>query len=179
MAASKGGQRFIKENRAPRVHIEYEVETFGAKEKVALPFVLGVMSDLSGKSHVEKKSLDKRDFVEFDMDNFDQRMAAIAPRVAFNVDNTLTGEGGKLAVDMTFKSMEDFSPGEIAKKVPALAKLLEARQELNDLMLYMDGKDGAQDLLDKVLKDPSLMKALAAAKPADDASSASDDAADA
>jgi type VI secretion system protein ImpB len=172
--AVKSGQRFIKENRAPRVHIEYEVETFGSRQKVSLPFVMGVMSDLSGKSHVEKKSLDKRDFVEFDMDNFDQRMAAIAPRVAFNVDNTLTGEGGKLAVDMTFKSMEDFSPGEIAKKVPALAKLLEARQELNDLMLYMDGKDGAQDLLDKVLKDPSLMKALAAAKPADDASAAGD-----
>jgi type VI secretion system protein ImpB len=72
---------------------------------------------------------------------------------------------GKLGIDLTFKSMEDFSPGQVAKKVPALAKLLEARQQLNDLMLYMDGKDGAQDLLDKVLKDPSLMKALAAAKP--------------
>lgn len=166
--AIKSGQRFIKENRAPRVHIEYEVETFGSRQKVSLPFVMGVMSDLSGKSHVEKKALDKRDFVEFDMDNFDQRMAAIAPRVAFNVDNKLTGEGGKLGVDVTFKSMEDFNPGQIAKNVPALAKLLEARQELNDLMLYMDGKDGAQDLLDKVLKDPSLLKALAAAKPAAD-----------
>jgi len=163
---AKSGSRFIKENRAPRVHIEYEVETFGSRQKVSLPFIMGVMSDLSGKSHVEKKTLDKRDFTEFDMDNFDQRMAAIAPRVAFNVDNTLTGEG-KLAVDLTFKSMDDLTPGEIAKRVPALAKLLEARQELNDLMIYMDGKDGAQDLLDKVLKDPSLMKALAAAKPAD------------
>ncbi|SFS03789.1 type VI secretion system contractile sheath small subunit [Sphingomonas jatrophae] len=168
---SKSGQRFIKENRAPRVHIEYEVETFGSRQKVSLPFVMGVLSDLSGKSHVEKKSLDKRDFVEFDMDNFDQRMAAIAPRAAFNVENTLTGEG-KLAVDLTFKSMDDFDPGAIAKKVPALAKLLDARRELNDLMLYMDGKDGAQDLLDKVLKDPSLMKALAAAKPAGEAASA-------
>ncbi len=163
---AKSGQRFIKENRAPRVHIEYEVETFGSRRKVELPFVMGVMSDLSGKSHVEKKSLDKRDFVEFDMDNFEQRMAAIAPRAAFNVDNTLTGEG-KLSVDLTFKTMEDFSPGSVAKSVPALAKLLEARQELNDLMLYMDGKDGAQELLDKVLKDPALMKALAAAKPAE------------
>lgn len=166
MASTKSGQRFIKENRAPRVHIEYEVETFGSRQKVTLPFVMGVMSDLSGKSHVEKKSLDKRDFVEFDMDNFEQRMAAIAPRAAFNVDNTLSGEG-KMSVDLTFSSMEDFSPGAIAKKVPALAKLLEARQELNDLMLYMDGKDGAQDLLDRVLKDPSLMKALASAKPSD------------
>ena len=98
------------------------------------------------------------------MDNFEQKMEAIAPRAAFTVENTLTGDG-KIGVDLTFKSMEDFSPGQVAKNVPALAKLLEARQQLNDLMLYMDGKDGAQDLLDKVLKDPELMKALAAAKP--------------
>jgi type VI secretion system protein ImpB len=160
---AKSGQRFIKENRAPRVHIEYEVETYGARQKVELPFVMGVMSDLSGKSTVEKKTLDKRDFAEFDMDNFEQRMEAIAPRAVFQVDNTLTGEG-KMGVDLTFKSMEDFSPGAVAKKVPALAKLLDARQELNDLLAYMDGKDGAQDLLDKVLKDPELMKSLAAAR---------------
>jgi len=160
---AKSGQRFIKENRAPRVHIEYEVETYGSRQKVELPFVMGVMSDLSGKSLVEKKTLDQRDFVEFDMDNFEQKMEAIAPRAAFVVDNTLTGEG-KLGVDLTFKSMDDFGPGAIAKNVPALAKLLEARQELSDLMVYMDGKDGAQGLLDKVLKDPDLMKALAAAK---------------
>ena len=163
--AGKSGQRFIRENRAPRVHIEYEVETYGAKQKVELPFVMGVMSDLSGKSHVEKKEASKRDFVEFDLDNFEQRMEAIAPRAVFQVENTLTNEG-QLGVDLTFKSMEDFSPGAVAKKVPALAKLLEARQELNDLLAYMDGKDGAQDLLDKVLKDPELMKSLAAAKPA-------------
>jgi len=169
---AKSGQRFIKENRAPRVHIEYEVETYGARQKVELPFVMGVMSDLSGKSNVEKKPLDKRDFSEFDMDNFEQRMEAIAPRATFQVENTLTNEG-KLGVDLTFKSMEDFTPGAVAKKVPALAKLLEARQELNDLLAYMDGKDGAQDLLDKVLKDPELMKSLAAAKPSDGAEESS------
>jgi type VI secretion system protein ImpB len=167
MASAKGGQKFIKENRAPRVHIEYEVETYGSRVKTSLPFVMGVMSDLSGKSLVEKKTLDKRDFVEFDMDNFEQKMEAIAPRAAFVVDNTLTGDG-KMGVDMTFKSLDDFSPGAIAKNVPALAKLLEARTQLNDLMLYMDGKDGAQGLLDKVLKDPDLLKALAAAKPVED-----------
>ena len=161
--SSKSGQRFIKENRAPRVHIEYEVETYGSRQKVDLPFVMGVMSDLSGKSQVEKKSLDKRDFSEFDMDNFEQRMEAIAPRAVFQVDNTLTHDG-KLGVDLTFKSMEDFTPGKVAQQVPALKKLLEARQELSDLMSYMDGKDGAQDLLDKVLKDPELMKSLASAK---------------
>jgi type VI secretion system protein ImpB len=168
---SKTGQRFIKENRAPRVHIEYEVETYGSRQKVELPFVMGVMSDLSGKSEVEKKTLDKRDFLEFDMDNFEQRMEAIAPRAVFQVQNTLTGEG-KIGVDLTFKSMEDFTPGAVVKQVPALNKLLEARQELSDLMAYMDGKDGAQELLDKVLKDPDLMKSLASAKPASDASEA-------
>jgi len=161
---AKSGQRFIKENRAPRVHIEYEVETYGSRQKVELPFVMGVMSDLSGKSHVEKKVLADRDFLDFDMDNFDQRMAAIAPRAAFNVDNTLTGSG-KMSVDMTFNSIEDFSPGAVAKQVPALAQLMEARQQLNDLMLYMDGKDGAQELLEKLMKDPDLMKALSAAPP--------------
>jgi len=168
---SKTGQRFIKENRAPRVHIEYEVETYGSRQKVELPFVMGVMSDLSGKSEVEKKTLDKRDFLEFDMDNFEQRMEAIAPRAVFQVENTLTGDG-KIGVDLTFKTMEDFSPGAVAKQVPALNKLMEARQELSDLMAYMDGKDGAQELLDKVLKDPDLMKSLASAKPASDASEA-------
>ena len=166
MSASKSGQRFISQNRKPRVHIEYEVETFGSKQKVELPFVMGVMSDLSGKSHVEKKAMNDRDFVDFDMDNFDQRMAAIAPRAAFNVENTLTGEG-KMGVDLTFKNMNDFDPGEVAKRVPALNKMLEARQQLNDLMIYMDGKDGAQDLLDKLLKDPELLKALAASKKAE------------
>jgi type VI secretion system protein ImpB len=91
-------------------------------------------------------------------------MKAIAPRAAFQVENTLTGEG-RMAVDLTFNGMDDFSPGAIARNVPALAKILEARQQLNDLMIYMDGKDGAQGLLEKVLKDPDLMKALAAAKP--------------
>jgi type VI secretion system protein ImpB len=169
--SSQSGQRFIKKNRAPRVHIEYEVETYGARQKIELPFVMGVMSDLSGKSEVEKKTLDKRDFLEFDMDNFEQRMEAIAPRAVFQVDNTLAGDGSKLGVDLNFRSMEDFSPGAVAKRVPALAKLLEARQELSDLMAYMDGKDGAQDLLDKVLKDPALMQTLVASKgeaPADD-----------
>lgn len=160
--AGKSGQRFIKENRAPRVHIEYEVETFGAMQKVELPFVMGVLSDLSGKSKVEKAGVNDRKFEEYDMDNFEQKMAGVAPRAAFNVENTISGDG-KLGVDLTFSSMQDFSPGAVAKNVPALRKLLETRKELHDLMLYMDGKEGAQDLLDRVIKDPELMRALAAA----------------
>lgn len=163
MVSARGGQRFIKENRAPRVHIEYEVETYGSRQKIEIPFVMGVMSDLSGKSLVEKKPHDQRDFVDVDMDNFEERMERIAPRAAFTVENTLTGEG-RLGVDLTFKTLEDFNPGQIARGVPALAKLLEAREQLNDLMLYMDGKAGAQELLDKVLKDPELMRSLAASR---------------
>lgn len=164
--AIKSGQRFIRENRKPRVHIEYEVETYGARQKVELPFVMGVMSDLSGKSLKDKKAVESREFIDFDMDNFDQRMEAIAPRAAFAVDNTLTGEG-KLGVDLTFSSMNDFSPGQIAKNIEPLAKLLEARTQLEDLLSYMDGKHGAQDLLDKVLQDPDLLRAITAARAAD------------
>jgi type VI secretion system protein ImpB len=168
MVSAKGGQRFIKENRAPRVHIEYEVETYGSRQKIELPFVMGVMSDLSGKSLVEKKPHADREFVEFDMDNFDERMERIEPRAAFAVENLLTGEG-RLGLELTFKTLEDFNPGRIARNVPALAKLLEARAQLNDLMLYMDGKAGAQALLDKVLKDPELLATLAVAQSADNA----------
>lgn len=160
--AGKSGQKFIKENRAPRVHIEYEVETFGAMQKVELPFVMGVLSDLSGKSKVEKAGVNDRKFEDYDMDNFEQKMAGVAPRAAFNVENTLSG-GGKMGVDLTFSSMQDFTPGAVAQNVPALRKLLETRKELHDLMLDMDGKEGAQDLLDRVIKDPDLMRALAAA----------------
>jgi type VI secretion system protein ImpB len=163
---SKSGQKFIRDNRKPRVHIEYEVETFGSSKKIELPFVMGVMSDLSGKSETPKESLDKREFEEFDIDNFENKMSKIAPRAAFHVDNTLTGDG-KLAVDLTFNSMDDFSPAAVAKNYKPLRGLLEARTQLNDLMRYMDGKDGAQELLERVLKDPDLMKALAAAKSAE------------
>jgi len=157
------GQKFISRNRSPRVHISYDVETYGARKSVELPFVMGVISDLSGKSEVAKKDLKDRDFTEFDVDNFDKRMAAIAPRAAFIVDNEIEGEG-KLGVDLTFNKMDDFEPGKIAENVPALAKLLEARQQLNDLLIHMDGKQDATELLDKVLKDENLLKALSEAK---------------
>lgn len=171
MLMDKSGQRFIRENRKPRVHIEYEVETYGSRQKIELPFVMGVMSDLSGKSDVDRKPLEQRDFVEFDMDNFEERMERIAPRAAFSVENSLTAEG-RLGVDISFRTLEDFTPGRIARAVPALAKLLEAREQLNDLMLYMDGKAGAQDLLDRVLRDPALMQALADERARDEAATA-------
>lgn len=159
-------QKFIARNRAPRVQIEYDVELYGAEKKVQLPFVMGVMSDLAGKSEVEQPAVADRKFLEIDVDNFDDRMKAIAPRAAFTVPNTLTGEGN-MAVDITFESMDDFSPAAIARKVEPLAELLDARTQLSNLMTYMDGKSGAEDLISKIIQDPTLLKTLAAQpKPA-------------
>jgi type VI secretion system protein ImpB len=166
------GQGFIQKNRAPRVQINYDVEVYGAQKKVQLPFVMGVWSDLSGKSEEPLPKVDERKMVEFDSDNFNDRMAAIKPRVAFTVPNTVGGEGN-LQVDMTFKSMDDFSPAAVAKNVPGLQGLMESRQQLSNLLSYMDGKAGAEELLAKVLQDPALLKALASkakdAAPATDA----------
>lgn len=158
---AQDGQKFIKRNRAPRVHIEYEVATYGSVEKVALPFVMGIMSDLSGKSEREKKVMAERDFSSVDMDNFGEFQKSIAPRAAFYVDNKLTGEG-KLSVDLTFNSMDDFTPGRVAEQVPATAKLLEARRQLSDLLAYMDGKDKAEGVIDQLLRNPELLSTLAA-----------------
>jgi type VI secretion system protein ImpB len=160
--AKASSQKFIARNRAPRVQIEYDLELYGAEKKVNLPFVMGVMSDLSGKPSEPLAPVADRKFLEIDVDNFDDRLKSMKPRVAFNVPNTLTGEGN-MAVDITFESMSDFSPGAIAKKVEPLAKLLEARTQLSNLLTYMDGKSGAEELLNKVLSDQSVLKSLASA----------------
>jgi len=158
---SGSSQKFIARNRAPRVQIEYDVELYGAEKKVQLPFVMGVMSDLAGKSEVQQPSIADRKFLEIDVDNFDERMKSMAPRTSFAVPNTLSGEGN-MAVDITFESMEDFSPAAIAAKVEPLKELLEARTQLSNLMTYMDGKTGAEELIAKVTQDPALLKTLAA-----------------
>jgi type VI secretion system protein ImpB len=156
-------QKFIARNRAPRVQIEYDVELYGAEKKVQLPFVMGVMADLSGKSNEPPPPVADRKFLEIDVDNFDARMKAMKPRVAFQVPNQLTGEGN-ISVDITFESMEDFSPAAVAARVDGLKQLLEARQQLANLVTYMDGKTGAEELIAKVVKDEALLKTLAAAK---------------
>jgi type VI secretion system protein ImpB len=158
-------QKFIARNRAPRVQIEYDVELYGAQKKVQIPFVMGVMSDLSGDNRENLPPVDDRKFLAIDAENFDDRMKSVKPRVAISVPNTLTGEGN-LQVDMTFESMEDFSPAAVARKVDALNKLLEARMQLANLITYMDGKAGAENLIAKALNDPALLQSLAA-KPAD------------
>ena len=165
---AQSSQKFIARNRAPRVQIEYDVELYGAEKKIQLPFVMGVLSDLSGKPSEPLPPVADRKFLEIDVDNFDSRMKAIRPRAAFSVPNTLTGEGN-ISVDISFDSMDDFSPAAVARKVDSLNKLLQARQQLSNLVTYMDGKTGAEELIAKVLQDPALMQALAAAKkPADE-----------
>jgi len=130
-----------------------------------VPFVMGVMADLSGDPSEPLPGIDERKFLAIDIDNFDERMKSMKPRVAFRVPNTLTGEG-QLNVDITFESMDDFSPAAVARKVDALNKLLEARTQLSNLVTYMDGKSGAEELISKVLNDPALLKSLAdKAKP--------------
>ena len=166
---SGSSQKFIGRNRAPRVQIEYDVELYGAEKKVQLPFVMGVMSDLAGKSEVEQPAVSDRKFLEIDVDNFDSRMKSMAPRAAFTVPNTLTGEGN-MAVDITFDSMDDFSPAAIAAKVEPLKELLDARTQLSNLMTYMDGKTGAEELIAKIMQDPALLKTLAAQPMADPSS---------
>ncbi len=159
--ARDSGQKFIRRVRPPRVHISYE-NPANAEEKIEIPFVMGVMSDLSGNSPgVEKEDLAQRKFLEFDMDNIDTRMAAIQPGVSFRVANKLSGNTDEqMSLKLRFNRMADFEPAAIARQVPALAKLLEARQQLANLMRYMDGKVAAEESIRKLLGDPQLMIAL-------------------
>lgn len=160
--AKESSQKFIARNRAPRVQIEYDVEEYGAEKTVQLPFVMGVMADLAGKPLEAPPAVADRKFLEFDVDSFDDRMKAMKPRVAFRVDNTLTGEG-QLNVDLTFDSMDDFSPAAVARKVDSLNQLLQARTQLSNLVTYMDGKTGAEELIAKTINDPALLQSLVSA----------------
>lgn len=160
--AKESSQKFIARNRAPRVQIEYDVEVYGAEKKVQLPFVMGVLADLSGKPAEALPPVADRKFLTIDVDNFDDRLKSMKPRVAFQVPNTLTGEGN-LSVDITFQSMDDFSPAAIARNTEGLKQLLEARSQLSNLITYMDGKTGAEELIARVLQDPALLQSLAAA----------------
>jgi type VI secretion system protein ImpB len=159
MASNNSGQKFIAKNRAPRVQIEYDVELNGAEKKVELPFITGVVSDLSGKPVEPLPRVEDRQPLEINSENFDDRLKAIKPRVAFTVPNVIGGEGN-IPVEMTFESMADFSPAAVTSKVDGIKQLMEARQQLANLLSYMDGKQGAEDLLNKILKDPALLQAL-------------------
>ncbi|HEV2555668.1 MAG TPA: type VI secretion system contractile sheath small subunit [Bosea sp. (in: a-proteobacteria)] len=158
--AGDSGQKFIRRNRPPRVHITYE-DPYNAEQKIELPFVMGVMADLSGNAAgVEKPEISQRKFLDFDMDNFDQRMAAIEPGVAFAVPNKLGDGGDKMSVALKFSKFDDFNPAAVARQIPAMAKLLEAREQLANLVRFMDGKMAASDQVKALLADPQLMAAL-------------------
>ena len=155
------GQKFIKRNRPPRVQIQYE-NPYNAEKMIELPFVMGVLSDLSGNaSEVEKPPIAERKFLDIDMDNFDSRMKAIKPGVTMKVQNKLgESKGEKMSVKLSFEKMSDFNPAQVVRQVPALAKLLQAREQLANLQRYMDGKVAAEDQIKALLNDPELMHVL-------------------
>lgn len=159
--SSDSGQKFIKRNRPPRVQIAYE-DPYDAEKQVELPFVMGVLADLSGNaSPVEKPPMAQRKFANVDMDNFDDYMESVEPTVTFRTENRLAdGSGEKMGMSLTFRKMDDFSPAAIARQVPALKALLEAREQLANLQRYMDGKAAAEDQLKRLLSDPDMMQAL-------------------
>jgi type VI secretion system protein ImpC len=158
---SVSSQRFIARHRAPRVQLQYTIEVLGSDKVVQLPFVTGVLADLSGNaSAVAKPEMSDRKLLDIDMDNFDKRMAAIEPAVAMKVANKLRGEGDELSVHLKFTKMDDFSPAAVARQVPSLTKLFDSRQLLSNLQSYMDGKEGARALVEKIVGDSGLMSAL-------------------
>ena len=156
-----GGQGFIGRNRPPRVHITYE-DPYDAEQLVELPFVMGVLADLSGNaSGKDKPDVGDRTFAKLDMDNFNQFMASIDPGVAMAVANRLDPDAKeKLLVELNFSRVEDFSPAAVARAVPSTRKLLEAREQLQNLLRYMDGKASASSQIRALLQDPALMAAL-------------------
>lgn len=158
----QGGQKFVARNRAPRVQIEYDVEIYGSEKKIQLPFVMGVLADLLGKPVESPAALAERRFLEIDIDNFDERMKSLKPRAAFQVENTLNNDDSRLSVDITFQSIDDFEPGAVARKVEPLNQLLQARTQLSNLLSYMDGKSGVEELLAKALENPALLRSLVA-----------------
>ena len=162
MAKKESVQKRLQKVRPPRVQLTYDVEIGDAIETKELPFVVGVVADLSGQSEVQQPKLRDRKFVNIDRDNFDEVMKGVEPRAAYQVENELTDEGGKFGVDLKFKSMDDFRPEAVVEQVEPLRKLLEARSKLADLRNKMAGNDKLEDLLSEVLKNTENAKKLGA-----------------
>jgi type VI secretion system protein ImpB len=153
-------QQKISRIRPPRVHISYEVETGGAIEMKELPFVVGVLGDFSGKPADPLPRVRDRKFVEIDRDNFDGVLAGMKPRLQMGVENKLNNDGGKLAVELNFRGMEDFEPDKVVQQVEPLRRLVEARRNLSDLLAKMDGNDKLGELLEDVLSNADRQKEL-------------------
>jgi type VI secretion system protein ImpB len=153
-------QQKISRIRPPRVQITYDVETGGAIEMKELPFVVGVLGDFSGKPEEALPAIKNRKMVEIDRDNFDQVLAGMKPRVAYNVDNRLQEDGSKVGIDLKFNKIDDFEPDSIVQQVDPLRKLVEARQKLSDLLSKMDGNEKLENILNEVIADASKQKEL-------------------
>jgi type VI secretion system protein ImpB len=158
---SESLQHKLDRVRRPRVQITYDVETGGAMEKKELPFVVGAMADLSGMPSEPQKAMRDRKFVPIDRDNFNDVLEKAAPRLAFKVNNTLSGDDSKLPVELNFKSMDDFEPAKVAEQVPALKELLDMRSSLSELLGKMEGNDKLDQLLADVLANSENAKSLA------------------
>ncbi|BAF88597.1 MULTISPECIES: type VI secretion system contractile sheath small subunit [Azorhizobium] len=146
--------------RKPRVHITYDVETEGAVVEKELPFVVGVMGDFSGDPSEPLKPLNERKFIQIDRDNFDQVLARMTPGLKMKVDNTLADDGSQLSVDLSFKSLEDFSPAAVVDRVEPLRKLMDVRSQLRDLLSKADRSENLESLLEKILSNEEQLKAL-------------------
>jgi len=160
--AAESQQQKLSRIRSPRVHLTYEVEVGGAIQMKELPFVVGVLADLSGKPDEPLPRLKDRKFVEIDRDNFNKVLSGMKPRLAYQVDNTLQDDGTKMNVELRFNSMDDFDPEQVVKQVEPLRKLLEARNRLTDLVSKMDGNDKLEALLQDVVNNTESLKKLGA-----------------
>ncbi|SRR5690606_448513 len=165
---SESKAKVIERNRAPRVQIAYDVEHYGSPTTIELPFVMGVMADLAGSSETKEaqKAPNDRNFVEVDAGRFNKFMEALSPRVKARVKNTLPAKEGEegdeeMFVDLSFKSMGDFTPDKVAEQVPALAELLAMRKQLEELLSYMDGKVNAEKRIAQLLQNEPLLQQVA------------------
>jgi type VI secretion system protein ImpB len=162
MPKKESTQHKLDRVRSPRVQITYDVETDGAIELKELPFVLGVLSDLSGKPEEPLPRLRDRKFVEIDRDNFDDVMRGMKPRLAYRADNKLTNDDTKLAVELRFNSLEDFEPEQVARQVEPLRKLLETRMQLTALLAKTDGNERLAEKLQEIISNTEMLKKVGA-----------------
>ncbi|TCB48332.1 type VI secretion system contractile sheath small subunit [Acinetobacter terrestris] len=162
MAKRESVQKKLQRIRPPRVQLTYDVEVGDGKEVKELPFVIGVLGDFSAASELEKTKLKDKKFINVDLDNIDEVMQSLAPRATFQVENTLTEEGGRMSVDLTFNSMQDFRPENVVQQVDPLRKLVEARERLTDLRNKISNNERLEDLLDEVLQNTDQVRRLSA-----------------
>lgn len=162
MAKRESVQKKLQRIRPPRVQLTYDVEVGDGKEVKELPFVIGVLGDFSAASELEKIKLKDKKFINVDLDNIDEVMQSLAPRATFQVENTLTEEGGRMSVDLTFNSMQDFRPENVVQQVDPLRKLVEARERLTDLRNKISNNERLEDLLDEVLQNTDQVRRLSA-----------------